>query len=125
MDTDFLIDLNRGRHNPWRRRAEKLLLEMDEELYISTVTVVEFLTGLAKDKQEEARRMLQELYLYLSPSYEEAVLAGKLRQEWLRRGVTLSLADVTNAAIAISRNLVLVTRNTAHYPFEGLIIKSW
>lgn len=102
-----------------------MLLEMEEELYISTVTVVEFLTGLAEDKQEEARKMLQELYLYLSPTYEEAVLAGKLRQQWLRRGVTLSLADVINAAIALSRNLVLVTRNTAHYPFQELTIRSW
>jgi len=69
--------------------------------------------------------MLRELYFYLAPSFEEAVLAGSLRQEWLLRGYTLSIADVINAALAISRNLVLVTRNFSHYPFEQMVIKGW
>jgi len=98
---------------------------MEEELYVSAVTVVEFMTGIAEDKQEEAARMLRELYVYVSPSHEEAVLAGKLRRAYLEQGVTLSLADVTNAAIALSRGFALLTRNSAHYPFAGLAIKGW
>ncbi|WP_406678006.1 PIN domain-containing protein [Neomoorella carbonis] len=126
VDTDFLIDLNRGKGNKWRRRAEKLLLEINSaDLFVSNITVTEFVTGIPREKQEEAQHMLQQLYYYIAPTCEEAILAGTLRQEWLRKGYSLSIADVTNAALAISRKLVLVTRNTKHYPFEQLLIKSW
>lgn len=126
LDTDFLIDLNRSKRNQWRQRAEKLLCDINsEELFISSVTVIEFLTGIPENKQTEAQAMLQDLYYYVTPTYEEAALAGRLRRDWLTRGYILSLADVMNAAIAMSRNLVLVTRNIAHYPFEQLIILSW
>lgn len=126
LDTDFLIDLNRGWRNNLRVGAEKLLLEINQEaLFISSVVVTEFITGVPQPVQEEAEKMLQELYFYLTPTFEEAALAGRLRQEWLSRGYTLAIADVTNAALAISRNLVLITRNLSHYPFEQLIIKGW
>lgn len=126
LDTDFLIDLNRGRRNNLRARAEKLLVEINrEDLFISSVTVTEFMTGVPQPVREQAEEMLRELYFYLAPTFEEAALAGRLRQEWLSRGYTPALAGVVNAALAISRNLALVTRNLSHYPFEGLIIKSW
>jgi len=125
LDTDFLIDLNRSKQNNWRQKAEKLLqLINTEDLYISSVTVTEFLTGIPEAKQEAVQTMLLELYFYLAPTFDEAVLAGKLRKVWLAKGYSLSVADVTNAALAISRNLVLITRNIAHYPFEQLSIKS-
>lgn len=126
LDTDFLIDLNRSQRNPRRQRAEKLLRDINsEELFISSVTVIEFLTGIPENKQTEAQTMIQELYNYVTPTYEEAALAGRLRRDWLARGYVLSLADVINAAIAMSRNLILVTRNVAHYPFDQLIILGW
>lgn len=126
LDTDFLIDLNRGRRNNLRTRAEKLLLKINQEdLFVSSVVVTEFMTGIPCPMREEVGKVLQELYFYLTPTFEEAVLAGRLRQEWLSRGYTLAIADVTNAALAISRNLVLVTRNLSHYPFAQLVIKGW
>ncbi|WP_081729452.1 type II toxin-antitoxin system VapC family toxin [Thermacetogenium phaeum] len=126
LDTDFLIDLNRSKRNQWRQRAEKLLHDINsEELFISSVTVIEFLTGIPENKQAEAQNMLEELYYYATPTYKEAALAGRFRRDWLAKGYTLSVADVVNAAIAISRNLTLVTRNLAHYPFDQLTILSW
>ncbi|NPV29945.1 MAG: PIN domain-containing protein [Firmicutes bacterium] len=126
LDTDFLIDLNRSRRHVLRQRAEKLLLSInDADLYISSVAVAEFLTGVPEDRQEEVQKMLQEQYFYLAPAYEEAVFAGRLRREWLARGYTLALSDVTNAALAISRKLALVTRNVSHYPFSELAIIEW
>lgn len=122
----FLIDLNRDRRNILRQRAEKLLLSInDADLYISSVVVTEFLTGVPEDKQESVQKMLKEQYFYLAPAYEDAVLAGKLHREWLAHGYTLALSDVTNAALALSRKLVLVTRNAAHYPFPELKIIGW
>ena len=104
LDTDFLIDLNRGRRNDLRARAEKLLLKINsEDLFVSRVVVTEFMTVVQHPLQQAAEKMLQELYFYLVPTFEEAVLAGRLRQEWLARGHTPAISDVTNAALAISR----------------------
>ncbi|RJQ28236.1 MAG: type II toxin-antitoxin system VapC family toxin [Peptococcaceae bacterium] len=126
LDTDFLIDLNRSKRNHLRARAEKLLFDINaEDLFISSIVVTEFLTGVPRDLQEPARKMLQELYFYVALTYEEAVLAGELRREWRSKGHTLAISDVTNAALAISRNLAMVTRNVSHYPFPQLEIKSW
>lgn len=126
LDTDFLIDLNRGRRNILRQRAETLLLSInDADLYVSSVVVTEFLTGVPEGKQELVQKMLKERYFYLAPAYEEAALAGKLHREWLAHGYTLALSDVTNAALAISRRLALVTRNAAHYPFPELEVIGW
>ncbi|MDH7578891.1 MAG: hypothetical protein QHH75_13990 [Bacillota bacterium] len=56
LDTDFLIDLNRSRRHVLRQRAEKLLLGInDADLYISSVAVAEFLTGVPEDRQGEVR----------------------------------------------------------------------
>lgn len=82
MDTDFLIDLNRGRQNNLRARAEKLLLEINQEdLFISNVVVTEFMTWIPQPLQKQVEEMLRELFFYLTPTFEEAALAGRLRQE--------------------------------------------
>lgn len=126
LDTDFLIDLNRGRRHELRIKAGDLLREINtEDLFISDIAVAEFVTGVPEDRQDEAQRMLQELYFYITPTLEEAALAGRLRREWLAKGYTLALSDVTNAALALSQHLVLVTRNLQHYPFPQLKIRSW
>lgn len=126
LDTDFLIDLHRRKRNPWRTRAQKLLLQINtEDLYISNVTLTEFITGIPMDKWPEILDVLPHLYSYAAPTYREAALAGSLRREWLLKGYTLSIADVSNAAMAISRRLILITRNSNHYPFEQLTICGW
>ncbi|QGP92558.1 hypothetical protein MGLY_19410 [Neomoorella glycerini] len=82
VDTDFLIDLNRGKRNKWRQKAEELLFEINSEnLFVSNITVTEFITGIPRDKQEEVQLMLRQLYYYIAPTCEEAFLAGTLRQE--------------------------------------------
>lgn len=53
-DSDFLLDLNRSRRNDLRQRAEKLLFSInDSDLYISSVAVTEFLTGVPEPQQEK------------------------------------------------------------------------
>ena len=48
--------------------------------------------------------------------------AGRLKRDWVRKGKTISLADVTIAAVAIVNRLALATDNVKHYPMPELEI---
>ena len=47
---------------------------------------------------------------------EIAKLAGELQNRWRRKGHSLSLPDVTIAAVALARGLTLLTDNRKHFP---------
>jgi tRNA(fMet)-specific endonuclease VapC len=47
-------------------------------------------------------------------------LAGGLFRHWRQKGQTLSLADVTIAAVALTHDLVLVPGNRKHFPMPEL-----
>jgi hypothetical protein len=47
-------------------------------------------------------------------------LAGELKREYARKGVTLNLGDVIIAAVAIVFELTLLTDNTKHFPMAKL-----
>ena len=53
---------------------------------------------------------------------EVARIAGRLKYEWARRGVTLSLADVLIAATAMHYGLALITDNEKHFPMPELVL---
>jgi predicted nucleic acid-binding protein len=48
--------------------------------------------------------------------------AGRLKRDWARKGKTISLADVTIAAVAMVNRLALATDNVKHYPMPELEI---
>ena len=53
-------------------------------------------------------------------TWEVARLAGELKNERARKGQTLSLADVTVAAVAVANGLTLLTDNRKHFPMPEL-----
>ena len=57
---------------------------------------------------------------YYDITRQTAVLAGRLRDDWARRGVALSLPDVTIAAVAIANDLTLITDNRKDFPMPEL-----
>ena len=48
-------------------------------------------------------------------------LAGDLQRQWRGKGLTLSLPDVTIAAVAIEHRLILLTDNKRHFPMPELL----
>jgi predicted nucleic acid-binding protein len=49
-----------------------------------------------------------------------ARLAGELKRDYSRKGVTLATTDVTIAAVALYHRLTLITDNLKHYPMKDL-----
>ncbi len=92
-----------------------------ERLACCAITVAELYSGiLPKDvpKLEKLFRSLE--YFDLTP--EVARRAGLFRGEYRRKGITLSLADATIAALAITEQMVLVTANRKDFPMPGLVL---
>jgi len=67
-------------------------------------------------RTEELLRSLD----YYEVTWDIAKLAGLLKRDWARKGVTLSVPDVTVAAVALAHNLTLITDNVKHYPMPDL-----
>jgi predicted nucleic acid-binding protein len=57
---------------------------------------------------------------YYEVTWEIARLAGVLKRDYSRRGITLALADATIAAVALTHRLTLITDNVRHYPMRDL-----
>ncbi len=113
----YLIDLLHGRQG--RDNLVRNLILRKERLICCAITVAELYSGiLAKDvpKLEKLFRSLE--YFDLSP--DVARRAGLLRRDYRRKGITLSLADATLAALAIAEEMVLVTANRKDFPMPDL-----
>ena len=53
-----------------------------------------------------------------------ARLAGELKRNYTRRGVTLNLGDVILAAVAIHKEITLLTDNLKDFPMADLSLHS-
>ena len=70
---------------------------------------------------EELRtaELLQSLE-YFPITWPIARLAGLLKRDHARKGITLAATDVTIAAVAIHHQLTVITDNLKHYPMKEL-----
>ena len=70
---------------------------------------------------EEARalNLLQSLQCY-PITWPVARLAGDLKRDYGRKGITLATTDVTIAAVALYNELTLITDHLKHYPMKKL-----
>jgi len=60
--------------------------------------------------------------VWLETSFSVARKAGELRNEWARKGKTLSLADTLIAATALHYNLTHITDNRKDFPMSELTL---
>jgi len=122
IDTDLLIDLERGMGNP---AADDLL--GDEECAISVITVSELLHGALR--AEGARRARRRAFVeHLLATLEaipitEAVarLHADIWSDLANRGAVIGAHDLWIAASALAHGLGVATRNAADFQrVEGL-----
>jgi len=87
----------------------------------SNVTVAEIYSGMRPHEQRKTDEFISALAWY-NTDLSLARQAGRLRFEYARRGVSLSLPDTMIAAIAIEHRLILITGNRKHFPIPDLLI---
>jgi tRNA(fMet)-specific endonuclease VapC len=128
LDTDTLSEIIKGRNAAVRLKAVQYLVEYGSFSF-SLITRFEILRGL-KAKNAAAQLAAFEARCQASavlPVTDKIiVLAADLYADLKRRGELISDADLIIASTAIVHDLVLVTRNTAHYRrVAGLTLDCW
>jgi predicted nucleic acid-binding protein len=83
------------------------------------VTVAEVFAGMRPKERPTTLKLLDSLEHY-DITRPVAERAGLLRQEWSRRGLTLTIADLLIASVALEHGLILVTDNLKDFPMRDL-----
>lgn len=133
LDTDILSEVLKGRdaHVVTRAIAYK---QQFGHLTISSITVMEVVKGFHKAGQPASLdRFLTALHSSEILAFDSAAaeIAGKIYGDLERDGQPIGRADVMIAAIALSRNLTLVTGNLRHYEriqvagYSELMLSNW
>lgn len=112
LDTSIIIDALRNRRG--RRGLLRSLLEEGHELACCAVNVAEVYSGMRPHEAEETTELVEGLD-YVQISREAARTAGELRQQWQRKGKTLSLPDALIGAVALREGLTVATDNVCDF----------
>src|SRR6185369_14876418 len=117
FDTDILIDFFKKR--PY---AQTLVTKLSSQgrLAASIITVAELRAGWSEPQAQFFLPRLYKLLTIHSLTNEIAEHAGKLRQEYKHKGITLPALDTLIAATALLDDCQLVTRNLKDYPHPDL-----
>jgi tRNA(fMet)-specific endonuclease VapC len=127
IDTDLLVSILRG-----KKEARKIVAELDKEAKGATTSInsFEIFFGAYKSERKEenvreATKLLKRLTVFpldLSSSQKSAQIFATLAAS----GETIDYRDAMIAAITIENNLILVTRNKAHFKrVKNLKIEEW
>lgn len=125
LDTDFLIPLFRGAKDAVSKSKE---LEV-EDLAITSISAFEMLfqaywAGREKEIMQTKRFLLS--YDVFGLDLKSADIAAKTYAGILHEGKDAGLKDLFIAAIALSYNAPILTRNVKHFKnVEGLEVEEW
>ncbi len=120
LDTTVIVDtINRK-----KGRDEFLdgLLVHRNLLACCSINVTEVYAGMSPHEAKITGELLRSLKFY-DVTWEIAQLAGELQNRWRKKGHSLSLPDVTIAAVALARGLTLLTDNRKHFPMPELVFR--
>jgi len=119
LDTSAVIDAINRRRGRWQ--LLKTMVESGETLACSAITVMEIYAGLRPHESELTQAFLDGFEHY-NVDRDLARYAGLLKNEWARKGRTLSSPDVVIAATALVHKLVLMTDNRKDFPMPQLAL---
>lgn len=117
LDSSIIIDTLNGRRN--RATLLRELLLEGHSLACSSIQVSEVCAGMKAHEEDATEEFLRSLEFY-GVTWAIARSAGILKRDYARRGITLTLADATIAAVALAHEITLVTDNAKDYPMPDL-----
>jgi predicted nucleic acid-binding protein len=119
LDSSVIIDTI----NDKRRRAQLLedLILQGHLLACCPINVTEIYAGMRPHEEIRTGEVLTSLQLF-PITFPVARLAGLLKRDYTKKGITLAITDVTIAAVAIHNRLTLITDNVKHYPMKDLML---
>ena len=117
LDTNIIIDAINRKNG----RSESLQRLIDEGILLAccSINITEVYMGMRPHEQKDTERLLRSLEFY-PVTWEIARYADDLYREQRQKGQTLSLADVTIAAVCLTYDLTLMTNNRQHFPTPTL-----
>lgn len=111
IDTDVIVDYLRTQSGTIIEIVK--LQEADKaEIYISTVTILELVSGKTGDKDIEKIKQLLETFISVPLDQRLAEFSGRQRRNLSN---TLSLSDLIIGSTAVWLKAKLVTRNMKHF----------
>ena len=116
-DTNVLVDALNGKRG--RREGLRDLVLQGHRLACCAITLAEVYAGMWPHEAPRTDEFLSALVWY-GTSRGIARRAGRLRFEYARQGMALSLADTLIAATALEYGLTLITANRKHFPMMEL-----
>lgn len=127
LDTNICIFAIRNSND---NVLKKFREHLDDELYISSITLAELMYGVEKSRKPEQNRnaLLQFLTLIDIKEFSEkaAIEYGKIRAFIENQGTPIGPLDTLIAAHAVSENMILVTHNTKEFlRVPDLTVENW
>ena len=119
LDSGIIMDALNGKRG--RREIIDQLVQDGAEMACSSINVTEVYAGMRLGEEAKTERLLRSLKFY-PVTWEIAKQAGDILNAWRQRGRTLSLPDVTVAAVALRNDLILLTGNIKDFPMQELHI---
>jgi predicted nucleic acid-binding protein len=127
VDTDVISEARKGaKANPGVRDFFRKATKEDTALYLSAITIGELRRGVEKIRHrgdEDQADKLERWLHHLSNDYADAILAfdQEIAEVWGRLRVPHpeNPLDKQIAATALIYDLMIVTRNTAHFEATG------
>ena len=127
LDTNICIFAIRNSNDNVLKKFHDYL---NDELYISSITLAELMYGVEKSRKPEQNRnaLLQFLTLIDIKEFSEkaAIEYGKIRAFLENQGTPIGPLDTLIAAHAVSENMILVTHNTKEFlRVPDLKVENW
>ena len=118
LDTNVIIDAINEKKN-----RNQFLVDLTElqghTLATCPINVAEVYAGMRPKEAQRTADLLHSLEL-LPITFPVAELAGSLKYDYAKKGITLSMTDAIIGAVAIHNQLTLITENTKHFPMKDL-----
>lgn len=127
LDTNVIVDLTGSRGTSIRIKLEEVGLAA---IAISAITLAEIEYGAARVAQPSRTLSLYRQFLMEIPvlpfDQSAAAVYGRCRADLERAGRMIGGNDLMIAAVALSQNLILVTRDVSEFErVPGLPIENW